>query len=373
VSTYTGADIATLAQADGADAPLARIMGAAAMAEGLGNSDAQGDWNGSDYTSWGAFQINDIHGLSRGFRCDLTLATQWMYSHEFASAYQQGLDRGYADEQLARWTCMRAARPWGWNGTSDPGLDSPAAENYARHWRDLAEPPSPENPDTPDGDYNPDVPRIPQTDAWSCSVATSAWMLQSLGFDAPYPALEQEMLDAHLVSRGDGLLFGNGQDLEPWLENRTGMPADRAVPAGWPWVWERAGTGPIALGGHRWGNEGHWVAVRGRDEEAGVLLLANPADGYAGIHETLSEAQFRQVAPCTAICIPATHEEDPVVIEQLRAQIVDAENLLSNIQGAWIDAVVSAIEDAKADEDPESRNAKLDAALAATNTIKNGG
>lgn len=140
MSRYTGQEIAQRAIRFGASPALARIMGAAAMAEGGGDSEAVGD-NG---TSLGAFQVNDIHGLTRAQRLDLDFITQWMYEHEFQAAYFAGLQRGYTDEQLARWTAMAAERPWGWQGPNAPGLDSAAASGYAAQWRALGDTPMPD-------------------------------------------------------------------------------------------------------------------------------------------------------------------------------------------------------------------------------------
>lgn len=56
-----------------------------------------------------------------------------------------------------------------------------------------------------------------------------------------------------------------------------------------------------------------------------------------------------------------------------KQELGDLRNLVGNIQGPWIAAARSAIVDAKTDDDTPSRNAKLDAALAACATIQRGG
>src|SRR4051794_35547410 len=117
MARYTGQDIVASAQSAGASPELARIMGAAAMSEGGGNTNAVGD-NGNSH---GPFQINrTVHDLTVAQCCDLAFATAWMYGHEFVPAFLEGARRGYTGEQLARWTCMAAERPYGWQGPNDP-------------------------------------------------------------------------------------------------------------------------------------------------------------------------------------------------------------------------------------------------------------
>jgi hypothetical protein len=366
MAQYTGAEMAARARAAGAAPPLARIMGAAAMAEGGGDSDAAGDWSAAvgDYTSWGAFQINDIHGLTREQRCDLDYATQWMLEHEFGRAYRDGIARGYAGEQLARWTAMAAERPWGWQGPDAPGLDSAAANRYAAHWHALEEP----MPET--RTYDPATPTVAQDDDWSCSVAAAAWALQSLGIDISYPALEAEELAAYLVTRTDGLRDASGGPLAAWVAARFGLETGYDGGVGWQWLLEHAGTQPILLGARRWGPYGHWVGVRRADGD--VLALANPAEGYAGIYDTLTAQQFANVGPCSAVWLGP--EADMATLAQLERQVADAVNLLGYLKEAGQTAREN-IEHALAVEGlPDEARATLEyGALPAAQTVERGG
>src|SRR5439155_853844 len=54
------------------------------------------------------------------------------------AAHAEGQAKHFQGEQLAAWTYMRAERPQGWNGPSDPGLDSEAAQNFRTRWRQIA-------------------------------------------------------------------------------------------------------------------------------------------------------------------------------------------------------------------------------------------
>jgi hypothetical protein len=63
-----------------------------------------------------------------------------------------------------------------------------------------------------------------------------------------------------------------------------------------------------------------------RTVEDGVLTLANPAEGYAGIFETLTERQFYNVGPCSAVWLAP--EEDMAEIARLNGVVADQTNLL---------------------------------------------
>ena len=70
-----------------------------------------------------------------------------------------------------------------------------------------------------------------------------------------------------------------------------------------------AGRSPVLIGGRRWGAEGHWSGVRGYDAVRDVLLLANPADGYGGIHQTMSRQELAQRGPFSLVVL--THQGTP--------------------------------------------------------------
>lgn len=123
------------------DHALAHIMIAAVLAESGGDPFAVGDAG----RSRGWYQIHDIHGLSAQYRHDPRASTEYMYTHEFQRAYQDGQARGYSDATLAVWTYLMAERPLGWRGPHDPGFGSPAAQRFYAQWAALA-PPEPLSP-----------------------------------------------------------------------------------------------------------------------------------------------------------------------------------------------------------------------------------
>jgi hypothetical protein len=105
----------------------------------------------------------------------------------------------------------------------------------------------------------------------------------------------------------------------------------------------------------------HWVAVRGVDGE-GNLTLSNPAPNYRGLGDTMTEAQFARWAPWACVYIDVGEAEN-------MGQIDDLTNTLGYLQGE----VADAIESAKNEANKARRNADLDAALAAVQTLRRGG
>lgn len=138
MTALSPAQLVALVRRHESDPVLVRIVAAAALAESGGDTEARGDVINLQPTSLGLWQINDIHGLSAAARLDPDQACDWMLQNEFRRCYQSGLLYGYPGEKLARYVCMAAERPFGWNGPSDPGLDSAAADRYAAAWNRLA-------------------------------------------------------------------------------------------------------------------------------------------------------------------------------------------------------------------------------------------
>jgi len=95
---------------------------------------------------------------------------------------------------------------------------------------------------------------------------------------------------------------------------------------------------PILCGGRTFGPGGHWVGIRGYDASRGVLLLANPADGFTGIYQEMNSAQWNARGPWSMVRVlhndllevPAPPIPDPVPppvdtrIPRARQKIVEA-------------------------------------------------
>lgn len=216
--------------------------------------------------------------------------------------------------------------------------------------------------------YDPNIPAIRQSDSWSCSIAATTWMLNSLGIGdaASYPSMEVLMQEAGLVSPDLGLLDGSGAVLADWLAVRYGLTAHSERDVSWEWLQEHAGTCPIAIGS---GSLYHWVAVRGVDGE--TLTLSNPAPGYRGLYDTMTEAQFEQWAPwaCVWIAVEASSEEDDPV------KVTELENAIDYLKGDVADAFESAI--TTLEQTPKLPKAARDAVAGglrpALDTLRRGG
>lgn len=296
-----------------------------------------------DEDSWGLFQMNRGGGMGAGYSvaqlCDPDFAAAIMVPLYVAN-YERGQQRGYQGEQLARWTYMSTEKPYGWTA-DDPGLDSAAANDFAAHWRSLQEAPMPAT-----RTYDPETPSVLQTDAWSCSVASTAWALRALGIDTPYPGLEGTFIGAGLATPNTGLLSASGQPLAAWLRQTYGLTVEVNSDADWGWILERAGRGPILLGGRHWGGEGHWSGCRGPSDDGG-LLLANPAPGWGSVWGTLYEGMFGPRGGWTAIYIQAESGAEEVTQEEydaLQAQFTDLKTYTDALTGAILPSALGAME-----------------------------
>jgi len=143
--------------------------------------------------------------------------------------------------------------------------------------------------------YDVNTAPVRQTDPWSCSVASAAYMLHSIGIGQDYHDLE----------------------------------TDQVFPVSWDWLLAHAGTQPIAIGS---GSLYHWVAVR--DVAGDTLLLANPAPNYRGLGDTMTEAQFHQWAPWACVWIAVEEAEDVGRIEELEQQVADDATLIGVLKAA---------------------------------------
>lgn len=272
---------------------------AAADAESERNPDVP---PGDGGISWGLWQLEQGVGLGGDHTADELrdpdVAADIMVPL-FNATYQDGLKAGHTGEALVRYCCMYTERPFGF-----PDLHSPAADRYAAAWYAAVAALSGEEPTTMT--YNPDQPPERQVQPWSCSIRTATWMLRSLGIDTD-AARMQDLMVPDYVTPELGLLQGDGTGMAQLFREHFGLIAE----AGWTnWadLCERAGTEPIGLGS---GSLYHWVAVR-RLNADGTLALSNPAPGYQGLYDTMTEAQFNQWAPWARvyIAVPAENGGD---------------------------------------------------------------
>jgi hypothetical protein len=143
--------------------------------------------------------------------------------------------------------------------------------------------------------FDPETPAVFQTGAWQCSAASTAWVLQSLGYSHSQDDVVALLGPEH-ISPALGLHFGDGRALVALLQS-NGLVADNA-PVSFEDVLAKAGQRPLAIGGAAFY---HWVGVRGR--EGDTLLLANPGPGWRGIQQRLTRTEFEALGPFVAVWV----------------------------------------------------------------------
>jgi hypothetical protein len=263
---------------------------------------------GDNGHSYGLWMLNDNGGLGVGLsvaaRQDPDTAAAVMVK-VFNGHYQDGLTAGYTGEDLVRYCCMWSERP---DGT--PDLHAPAMDRYVASWREAVAALSGEEP-TP-MHYDPSIPAERQVQSWSCSIRTATFMLKSLGgtLDA---GTVQDLMVPQYVTPALGLLDGSGAGLAEFLGLQTGCDTGHRW-VDWAWLQAHAGTMPIGIGSP---SLYHWLAVRSLNAD-GTLALANPAPGYQGLGDTMSEAQFNQWAPWAGVwvTVPAENGGDDLSAEE---------------------------------------------------------
>ena len=157
--------------------------------------------------------------------------------------------------------------------------------------------------------YNVLQPAFSQNDDWSCAPTSTRWGLWAYGREPTEQWLESSMLSAGVVTTQYGLMDASGAGLAAWLNAEYG-PAEYGgyVASNDPSVTfddvaaeAEQRKHPLMIGGRSWGAGGHWTGVRAFDPTRRLLLLANPASGYAGITQTLSREQFGYVGPFSLV------------------------------------------------------------------------
>ena len=147
--------------------------------------------------------------------------------------------------------------------------------------------------------YNQDEPQYPQTADWTCSACALAWLNRALGID--HATDEWSAVDyignPENINSTYGLMDGSGAVLASRLREQ-GAPALTAWPS-WEETRNLAWNMPLLIGGVNWY---HWVGVRCSLEDG--LFLANSAEGYSGVYETLEEDQWIALGPFAVVAVP---------------------------------------------------------------------
>lgn len=150
-------------------------------------------------------------------------------------------------------------------------------------------------------DWNWRAPVELQDVPWDCAAASTAWALQAVGL--PYTEADVVAgLGPTRISPEHGLLDASGAGLVEWLDS-IGVAASNNPNATFQDVVDAAGYQPMVAGGREWC---HWTGVRLSSALVGrpdlrMLALANPAPGYMGIYQVISEESFEWLGPFSAV------------------------------------------------------------------------
>jgi hypothetical protein len=169
--------------------------------------------------------------------------------------------------------------------------------------------------------YNRTTPAIAQDDAWSCAPTSTRWALTALGRKPSEMWMESQMLVDGIVTMEQGLMDATGAQLARWVSDQYGeygYIANNEPAVSWEWVIHEGAKPdgsqhayPLLLGGRAWN---HWSGFRDYDPPRGLLLLANPAEGWHGVGQTMSRQQFQAQGPFSAVRVyhPDLLGADPV-------------------------------------------------------------
>jgi len=169
--------------------------------------------------------------------------------------------------------------------------------------------------------YNPDTPPQRQLQDWTCSIRTTAWMLESLGLPVDISDLQDEMVPRY-VTPALGLLdargFGLAAVLTSHLPPSYGPRVQVYPEISWADLVARAGSGPVGLGLH---GAYHWLAVA-KPLPDGTLSSPNPAPKYPGqapIGDILTQDEFATYGPVSCVWVDNTPLAAPPVPDDVYA------------------------------------------------------
>jgi hypothetical protein len=165
----------------------------------------------------------------------------------------------------------------------------------SRAWTPTEQPPYPSEPSPgPIGcHYDAATPAVIQTADWTCSCASSAWLLNSVGDDRlGRPWNEWDVVDAlraatyyGAVSPDYGLARADMYDLETMF-NSLGYSVLRRQYLSVDDVVRVAGIYPFQINGQRWYHHSGARALG-----PGVLYLANPAPSWKGVGQEMTASE----------------------------------------------------------------------------------
>lgn len=190
--------------------------------------------------------------------------------------------------------------------------------------------------------YDREHPVHRQEETFDCSQESLEWALWSLGRQPSDDWLEGTMISEGVMSADLGLLDASGARLAAFVDKHYGeygFLANNEPSISWEWVRGEGaanadGSGhayPVLIGGRTWN---HWSPIRDFDPARDVLLLANPAEGWGGVGQTMTRQQFAALGPFSAVRIwhgdllglasePVEDPPPPLTAGQIRARLLE--------------------------------------------------
>lgn len=147
---------------------------------------------------------------------------------------------------------------------------------------------------------------VRQAASWTCSCASMAWVMNSLGVPSPDGGLWDEwhavnelrrIAGASAVSPAYGLAYGSGVDLEA-VYREYGFTVERMVDVSWAQLAYLCESSIGQIGGARLY---HWVGLRGYDGM--TFTLANPAPGWKSVGDELTASEWGTWGSWTAVMV----------------------------------------------------------------------
>jgi len=279
--------------------------------------------------SWWQFQLHygglgyEHYGTVAGMGNGFTQLTGW----------EPGDDRAWRD--ACRYALNRAKNGgWTpWYGAAHVGIGKWDGINRDFFWDANAEQwdfegalPPPTSP-TFRVTYNRNEPPHPQNRSYDCSQESIEWAMYALGRAPSDDWMESAMISEGVMTPDLGCTDRTGAGLASFIRRHYGeykFDANNETNVSWAWITqEGAAAGgaqhsyPVLIGGESWY---HWAVCRDYDPNTGLLLIANSANGWGGISQTMTEEEWGAKGPFNAVRVfhPdlfATAPEPPVVIE----------------------------------------------------------
>lgn len=142
--------------------------------------------------------------------------------------------------------------------------------------------------------YDWQFPALAQQYDWDCCQESINWCMHAWGRTPSNQWMEDSMRAAGVVNPSVGCTDASGAGVVGWVNDTYGVDgyvASNTTAVSFDDVASEARQllHPLAMNGAVWY---HWSGVRGYDASGDVLLLANPANGWKGVGQTMNRAQF---------------------------------------------------------------------------------